>query len=224
MNARSRICIALAALAMAGGCVVGDQLTTITICSDGSADLLVMRSNLRSTQQGDDGQKEIADYKTRFDARTEDEFTRIREAGGTAVDGSWVQPEEPLANFVRAHLPTASALEKYGTLKNEDESLRVETQFHLDGSRRRLTVRISVAPALVNAAQVSPSNAEQCRQASANGISETRIAVTGGSITAARGFTVAADKQSALLDGSAIDAVIRTGGDSELFLEWEVTR
>ena len=57
----------------------------------------------------------------------------------------------------------------------------------------------------------------------ADGISETRVAVTSGSITTARGFTVARDKQSALLNTSAINEVLRTGGKAELYLEWEVT-
>jgi hypothetical protein len=58
----------------------------------------------------------------------------------------------------------------------------------------------------------------------ANGISETRISVTKGSITSARGFTVASGKQSALLNASAIDEVLRTGEKAELYLEWEVTQ
>ena len=49
------------------------------------------------------------------------------------------------------------------------------------------------------------------------------IAVTGGSITSARGFAVASDKQSALLDLSQVAKLLQAnGGKAELFLDWEV--
>jgi hypothetical protein len=43
------------------GCIVGDELTTITIHPDGSAQMVTFRINLRSTQSGQDGQRELAD-------------------------------------------------------------------------------------------------------------------------------------------------------------------
>jgi hypothetical protein len=48
------------------------------------------------------------------------------------------------------------------------------------------------------------------------------VALVSGSITAARGFTVARDKQSALLDARAIADIMLKGGKGELYLEWEV--
>jgi hypothetical protein len=108
-------------------------------------------------------------------------------------------------------------------VKSEDGGFEMTTQFRSDGVRRSLTVGITVRPGTANPSQSSPSDIGQFRQTQANGISETRIAVTKGSITSARGFTVASDKQSALLNASAIDEVLRTGGKADLYLEWEVT-
>jgi hypothetical protein len=219
----TRACAVLLPLLLVGGCIIGDQITTITIHPDGSADLVVLRSNLRSTEKGDKGAKELAEYKTNFDARSDDELVRIREIGATGIEAAWAKQDVPYANFVHVHLPNASVLEKYATHKNDDGSSLIKTQFKSEGSRRSLTVQITVPRDKTNANQSSPVDAEQFRQASANGISETRVAVTSGAITTARGFTVAGDKQSALLNTSVLDQVLRTGGQAELYLEWEVT-
>jgi hypothetical protein len=223
MKSASRAWFVLFPLSLVGGCVVGDQLTTVTVHPDGSADLVVFRSNLRSTEKGDKAEKELADYKTSFETRAAGDFARIREAGGGMVEASWVRPQAPFSNFVRARFPSPSALEKFWTVKDKDGGFQLTTQFHSDGLHRSLTVEITVPPEKANPSQSSPTDVEQFRQTLANGISETRIAVTNGSITAARGFTVADDKQSALLNGSAIDEVLRSGGKAELYLDWDVT-
>lgn len=223
LRSKTRAGAVLVLLLLVGGCVVGDQLTTFTIHPDGSADLVIFRSNLRSTEEGAKADNEIAEFKAKFDARTEDELARIRDAGGTIVQASWVREQAPLSSLVHAQFPNASAFEKFLTIKNEDGSLLIKTQFQNDGPRRSLTVHITLPVDKANPPQPSPSGVEQLRQADANGISETRIALAKGSITAARGFTVAGDKQSALLDASAIDEILRTGGKGELYLEWEVT-
>jgi hypothetical protein len=124
--------------------------------------------------------------------------------------------------LVRARFLSPSALEKFGTVKNEDGGFLMTTQFRSDGLRRSLTVGIAVPPDQANPSQSSPSDAEQFRQTQANGISDTRIAVTKGSITTAHGFTVASE--SALLNASGITEILRTGGKAELYLEWEVSQ
>lgn len=214
---------ALFAAAFLGGCIVGDQLTTLTIHPDGSADYVLFRSNLRSTEKGTKAEKELADYKARFDARAEDEFVRIRDCGGKIVQAAWVRSEAPFSNVIHAQFPDASTLEKLGSAKHEDGSPLITTKFHRDGARRKLTVRVAVSPDSIKE-PVDPPAKEPIKQAWANGISETRIAVVNGSIVAERGFTVASDKQSALLDGDEIEQLLRNGnGTVELFLEWEVT-
>jgi hypothetical protein len=212
----------LISLLLAGGCVVGAQLTPFTIHPHRSADLVVFRSNLRSTEKGDKAANELADYKTKFEARTEDELLRIREAGGAILETSWVREQVPLSNLAHAQFPNASAFEKFLTIKNEDGSSQIETHFRSDGARRSLTVQVSLPASKANPSESPLSDAEQLTQALANGISETRIALTGGAITTARGFTVASDKQSALLNICAIDEIIHTGGNGKRYLEWEV--
>lgn len=207
---------------LVSGCVIGDQLTTFTIQPDGSADFVVFRSNLRSTEKGEKGANELADYKARFDARTDDELARVAEAGGAAVEASWLRGQVPFSNLVRARFPNSAALEKFLTIKKADGSFLVKTRFTSDGARRKLTVRLALAAA--DGPPESPSSSvEQIRQALANGISETRVAFVSGTITAAHGFTIAGDKQSALLDAAAIGGIVRAGGKGELYLEWEVT-
>jgi hypothetical protein len=184
----------------------------------------VFRSNLHSTETGDRAEKELTDYQASFETRDDGEYARLQEAGGKAVEVSWVRRQAPFSNLLSAHLPSASALEKFATAKDEDGGFHMTTQFHSDGLRRSLTIEIAVSPAKANPSQSLPTDVVQFRQMLADGISETRIAVTKGSITSASGFTVARDKQSALLDASAIDEVIRAGGKTMLSLEWDVTR
>ena len=67
------------------------------------------------------------------------------------------------------------------------------------------------------------STVRELRQEQANGISETRIVVAGGRIVDSRGFTVAADKRSALLEPSELHALLQSQPEKvELFLEWEL--
>lgn len=221
-----RSLVLLAALIVAvflEGCIVSDQLTTFTIHPDGSADYVLFRSNLRSTESGAKAEKELADYKAKFDARAEDEFVRIRDCGGKIVQATWIRSEAPFSNDIHAHFPDATAFEKFGSAKNEDGSPLITTQFHRDGTRRKLTARITIPKDSAKEPAEPPAKVP-VKQALANGISETRIALAHGSIVAERGFTVASDKQSALLDGDEIEQILRTAsGTVELFLEWEVT-
>ena len=213
--------LALVLALFAGGCVVGDELTTFTLNPDGSADLVVFRSNLHSTEKGEKGEKEFADYKANFDAQTDGDFSRIRDAGGQVMLTSWVRTRAPLSNIVHAHFPDTAAFEKYWTVKDEENRPLITTQFRKDGARHRLTFRITV-PEDNEQAPAASVDANQLRQALANGISETRFAVTEGAITSARGFTVASDRQSALLNASEISDLIRSGkGEAEVWLEWE---
>jgi hypothetical protein len=207
------------------GCIVGDELTTLTVHPDGSADLIMFRSNLRSTQKGDRAEAELADYHTKFDARTDNEFTRIAEAGGRLVDALWIRDQAPYSNAIHAQFPTASTLEKYCTMKNDDGSSLLTAHFSTDGPRRKLTLQIMLPPEKIDLAELSPSDVDQLRQHYADGISHMRIAVTDGSITAAQGFTVAADKQSALLNVSELAQLLQKGqGQAEAYLAWDVTQ
>jgi hypothetical protein len=219
---KTRFAAALTLLVLVGGCIAGDQLTTFTLRPDGSADLVVYRSNLRSTQEGEKGTVEMAEYKAQFDTRTEDELSRVTLAGGTIVAASWIREQVPLSNLLHATFPNPAALEKYLTIRGEDGSLQVESHLRAEGAKRSLTVTINVPADKNNPPEAPPTDAEKLRQAAANGISETRIALAGGKITSARGFTIAEDKQSALVDPRALHEILRTGGRGELVLEWEV--
>jgi hypothetical protein len=205
-----------------GGCVVGDHLTTFTIRPDGAADLTVFRSNLRSIEPGAKAEKDLADYKAKFDARKDDELARVLAAGGLIVEAKWLREQPPLANYVHALLPTADSLQKFLSIKTENGAQMTRTKFTSEGSRRKLSIEVTL-PTKANPPPAAGVSVERVRQKLADGISETRIAVERGKITSARGFVVAADKQSALLDNGALEELLRTGGSDTLVLEWEVT-
>jgi hypothetical protein len=222
MRSKSFKSVLLLTLLLIGGCIVGDQVTTLTISPDGSADFLVFRSNIRSSEAGDRGERELADYKSNFDGKTDEEMSRISKAGGQVLAASWVRLQAPYSNFVHAFFPNASALEKFLSEHGRDDGHSITTQFHIDGSRRRLTIRVTMPLDTIPSFE-SSSDVKQLRQMHADGISETRIAVTRGSITSAHGFAIAADKQSALLNVADIAQTLRMGqGKADLHLEWEV--
>lgn len=219
MNSTTYARSALFLILFVGGCVVGDELTTVTMNPDGSADLVLFRSNLHSTEKGDKGEKELAEYKMKFDTQEDGDFPRIRDAGGQVMLASWVRAQAPFSNVVHIHFPDTEALEKFWTVKDEEKRPLITTQFQKDGTRHRLTFRISVPEENEQAPAVS-TDVQQLRQALANGISETRFAVTEGAITTARGFTVAGDRQSALFNAKEMSDLIRKG-KGEFWLEWE---
>ncbi len=49
-------------LVVIAGCIVSDELTTLTIQPDGSADWIKFQSNIRSTEQGAKGAQELAKF------------------------------------------------------------------------------------------------------------------------------------------------------------------
>jgi hypothetical protein len=222
MNAKTYLLAALVTLLVLAGCIVGDELTTLTVNPDGSAEYVIFRSNLHSTEVGAKADKEVADYKANFDARGNDEFARIEAAGGSIVATNWLRNESPMSSIVHARFPDVAALEKFWTVRSDDGRSQIATEFASDGLKRRLTVRVLVSPE-ENQPVEAPAPALPVQQMLANGVSVTRLAVAGGLITGAHGFTVAADRQSAVVNNDEIADAIREGhGTAELYLEWEV--
>jgi hypothetical protein len=220
MNAKTYLLAALVTLLVLAGCIVGDELTTLTVNPDGSAEYVIFRSNLHSTEVGAKADKEVADYKANFDARGNDEFARIEAAGGSIVATNWLRNESPMSSIVHARFPDVAALEKFWTVRSDDGRSQIATEFASDGLKRRLTVRVLVSP---EENQPAEAPALPVQQMLANGVSVTRLAVAGGLITGAHGFTVAADRQSAVVNNDEIADAIREGhGTAELYLEWEV--
>ena len=225
MKTKRPLIAVLSPLVLLGGCIVGDELTTVTVDPDGAATMVTFRSNLRSTQSGQDGERELANYKATFDARSQDDMVRIREAGGTIVQAAWVREQAPLSNVVSVRFPNAAAFEKFGKSQNDDGSLQSTTQWQSNGAHRKLLVRVTARPGALDLSQFAVPSIEKLRQNLADGISGTRVAVAGGTITGARGFAVANDKQSALLDPSEIAKLLQAhDGKAELYLDWDVTQ
>lgn len=214
---------AAAILWLAASCIVSDQFTTLTIQPDGSADWLRFQSNIRSTEKGDKGAEELKRFVEEFEARRDPDCVRIRESGGEILEARWLRRQEPYATVVTARLPSATALQDFCTIKNEKSEEVVRARFAPDGQRRRLTLSIRVPKDDQPAAAARPTESQR-RQEQADGISETRVAVSGGQIVACHGFTVAGDKRSALLDPAAIQDLLQAGeGQGEFFLEWEIS-
>lgn len=223
MKSASKKLAMLVMLLLLAGCVVGDALTTLTIQPDGSAELVIVRSNLHSTEQGEKAVKEIADFQSEFDGRSNDESRRVRDAGGSVVTAAWIRRETPLANLFHARFPSAAALERYWSIRSDDGQSQVTARFHSNGAHRRLTFLVTAPQDAGAAPPAATVDVREVQRSQANGISSTRIAVAGGRITGARGFTIADDKQSAVLNAAEIAESLQIGkGTAELFLEWDV--
>ncbi|MBI4605232.1 MAG: hypothetical protein HY721_24990 [Planctomycetes bacterium] len=212
-----------AVLWLATSCIVSDELTTLTIHQDGSADWVRFRSNIRSTEKGEKGAEELKAHVEELDAGRDPECVRLRECGGEVLEARWVRRQEPCASVVAGRLPGPRALESFCTFKDDKGEPMVQARFVQEVHRRRLTLALRVPKDNPLVANPKPTETER-RQEQANGLSETRIAVSGGRIVASRGFTVAEDKRSALLDVGAVQDLLRAGaGQVEISLEWELS-
>jgi hypothetical protein len=226
MKARRWLWLFVASLLVTtGGCIVHDQLMTLTINPDGSAQLIVFRSNIRSTEEGQKADSEIAEYRASFNGQTQDEFRQISESGARIESAVWLRQQVPLANVLHATIPDAVALEKLATLKDDNGTLMVKAKFATSQTQRRLSFQVTMKPDQLPPEADASAGASQIQLARASGISEFRVAVTTGKITEARGFTIASDKQSALLDVANVISLARAGnGIAEFFVQWEVSK
>jgi hypothetical protein len=215
--------IPLAAAAwLVTSCIASDQLTVITVLEDGSADWLRFQSNIRSTEKGEKGAEELRRFIEDFDARKDPDFDRIRAAGGEILDSRWIRRQEPCATIASARLPGPRALESFLTMKDEEGKAVVQARFTRDGTRRRLSMSVDVPPEGLPEQRKEPDDDERRRE-QADGISGTRIAVQPGRILTSRGFSVATDGRSALLDTREVETLMRAGkGKAEIFIEWDL--
>lgn len=205
-----------------GGCIIGDALTTMTIDPDGSADLVVFKSNLRSNLDDEKKRREeIEKFEKDFEAGRGDPFDHIKSCGGEIIDSQWVKRSFPFSTLVRAKLPNAAALEKYATFGDSEDQLRVIAKFESEGTRRRY--EIQMIPGRDDKPPApDPKDAESLRKQMADTVNEFRIVTAGGKIVDSQGFTVASDKQSALLEGRRINEMLRADRKAVMYLEWEV--
>jgi hypothetical protein len=218
---RRLLLVTTAAIATLAGCIVSDEVTTITIEPDGSADCVRFQSNIRSSEEGAKGAEELKKFVAVFDAHEDEEYLRIREAGGEVREARWLRKAEPYANIMVARLPSARVLENYATIKNEKGDVVVRGRFTQMEKRRRFSIEISFPEEEKPKAPPEPS-VEDLRKEQADGISEMRFAVSGGRIVESRGFTVAADRRSAVLEPKRILTLLQKEKKVEVFLEWEL--
>ena len=208
----------LAALAPLGGCIVGDQLSTLTILPDGSAEWVKLHSNIRSTEPGARGQEELKRYIEEFDARKDSDSLQITQAGGRILESRWLRREEPCSNLQVARLPDEASLLAFLTVKDEKGEATVQPRLSRNGSRRRLSITATL-PRSEEASIPDP------RQEAANGLSETRIVPAGGRIVESRGFAVAEDRRSALIGHEEVRRLLQSKAEKvEIYLEWEPAR
>jgi hypothetical protein len=221
------VALLLISTAILAGCIANDQITTWVIYPDGSAKFMKIESNVHSTERGPKGERELANYISEFEAGRTGDHLRMKEAGGQLLESRWLNDSEPRANLMVVTFPAAAALERAMSLQDENGHAVVTAKLIFDGSKRRLQWTVNIPPS--ESTDTTRGEPEQVpsyrsvRTAQANGISETRIAITGGKIRDARGFLVASDSQSALLELSTVAELIRLGKPFDLFLEWELT-
>ena len=206
------------------GCIVQDEFTTLTINADGSGDLIIFRSNIRSTKKGSRAETEMAEYRASFEAQTQDVFKRIRESGARLEMTLWVREQAPMAHVIRASIPDAASLEKLATLGDGGSPISITPKFTITDTHRRLALQLTVRSDHIPPPISDADRLTQFNHARASGISDFRIAISAGNIRDARGFTIAGDRQSVMLDIDEINSLLRSGnGDIEIFVQWEVS-
>jgi hypothetical protein len=211
----------LALAAMLGGCIVSDQLTTITIHPDGSAEFIKVLLNVHSSETGAKADEELQRYAAEFNAGKDPDLVRIADAGGRVLESRWIRSDPPCAAMIVAKLPSAAVLEKAFSFNESNGESVATARFTRDGARRKFSLLMALPRDQVESLAPEKS-VQELRANQANGLSEMRFVVAGGKISSVRGFTVARDKQSALLEPKAILEMLRTQRPVEVFIEWEV--
>ncbi len=216
------IALAVTSTLLLAGCIRRDEVTTLSIRPDGSARLVMFHSNIRSTEEGAKADQQIQQYVQDFNDRRLGDFTRIEQAGGRVVEARWLQQEVPYSSIIVAGMPDARAIERYLSVKGEDDEFRLTTSYTAEGTRRKLTMT-ALLPEGFELQDDSDRPPEEVQQERADSFSEVRIAVIGGRIVDARGWTVSSDRRSALLSRVEIARLLRSRPDKiELFIEWDV--
>jgi hypothetical protein len=222
MRKQARAAFVVLIVGFMAGCIVSDELTTVTIQPDGSADIVKFRSNIRSSEKGGKGEAELQRYVEEFDLHKDSDYVQITQAGGQVAESRWIRKEVPYANVITASFSDAAGLEKFCTIEGKEGELRLVPQFSREGARCRFSITMIPPKDLKHQESSSPS-CKEFRQKQANGVSETRFVVAGGQIIASQGFTVAGDKCSALFAPEEVEELLRTKRDQvELYLEWEL--
>jgi len=217
----AKLFLVSAVLLLVTSCIVNDELTIISILADGSADWVRFQSNIRSTEKGEKRVEELGRFVDDFEAQKDPDLDRLRAAGGKILEARWVRRQEPYSTVVTAKLPGSKALEEFLTIRGNQGDPAVQTRFTQDGSRRKIAITVQFPEEKLPERKALSAEDERRRE-EADGLSRTRVAVLPGRILGSRGFTVAADKQSALLDIQEIEALLRAGrGKADLFLEWD---
>lgn len=216
MNGAIRNTIVLLALLIFPGCIVSDQITTLIIQPGGSAEVIVVRSNIHFRGNDEKREEELEEYRRKFNDGEQFWFDRIQTSGGAIKETRWIKQSPPMANYLRGSLPNQEAVEKLFTLDNK---WKIRTNISTDGSTR--TIKVTVTPPPEKKLSAPPADPEKIRKKLANSISHTRIAIQNGKITDARGFVVANDKQSALVDQGAFpDRLWKENKRVKLVLAW----
>lgn len=204
------------------GCIVLDQVTTLTVRPDGSADLVLFHSNVRSTEEGRKAEDELRRHAEAFDARTSDDLTRITKAGGEVLEARWLRRAAPYATVIAARIPNATVLEKLATIEDDNGQVVVASRYSQEGPRRRLTMVVT-PPQDFDASQFATPSPAETQRREANGLNATRVVVEGGRIVSSQGWTVADDRGSALLAWDEVQKLLRDSPKRvDLFIEWEV--
>ena len=217
------VAILLTLIAFSSGCIVQDQYTTIVINQDGSADMTIVRSNIRSTARGERADEQVSEFRAALNDQTHDDYKRILDAGATVEMSMWLREQVPMAHVLRASIPNESSLEKMATLRDSDGAVVIAPEFSVNGTQRRFALRIRMDPDRISEPEAEGNRLDAFMNQRASAISDIRICVSEGEITAARGFKIASDGRSALFDENEIKSLIHTGdGEAEIFIEWDM--
>ncbi len=218
-----QISLILSLIAFATGCIVHDQNTTLVINSDGSAEVQILRSNIRSIADLARAESQERDYRTSIDDQTHDDFRRIRESGSELQMSLWLREEVPMSHALVARIPDERALLNFATLKDADGNVVIAPSFDSDGAIRRLSLRIAIDPDSISAPQSAAATFEEFKRERALAISDLRVCVAEGIIEDASGFIVARDGRSALLDEDQVKELILDGnGEAEIYIQWKM--
>jgi hypothetical protein len=199
---------------LTSACVTGDEITSYVIEADGTIAFSIYRQDLASDQTGEEAKRELAQYIRSLEDRSDSLFTDLAKGHAQEVEVAILRSAFPASVLITGRIPSLHDFAAY--LSNEDDdSSFVCTPFSQDRTHGLLFKVIRKYPA---------ARTQSVNDHSPTGsLDEIRLALTEGQFTKAKGFLLAHDKRSALLDWKALDGQLASSVPSiTLSLEWQI--
>jgi|WetSurSiteA1Bulk_404760.scaffolds.fasta_scaffold04589_4 hypothetical protein len=195
---------------LTSGCITKDEITSVVIDPDGAVTFSIYRLNITSDQKGEDGKREFADYIRGLEEKKDTDFANLVKVNAKDVNVTILRKAAPASVLITARIPSLKDLA--AGLSDDDFQCTAISTERTRGIRCEYIIQPSKGKGLPEPAKPR-----------ANSFSEIRVALAEGTIVKAKGFSVAQDNRSALVDMETLEKMDNWEVPSvPILLEWQI--